>query len=66
MKKYKSFVIFDDLLVTGGFVECVAKMLRKNNKKISGLLIFVELSNLERRKNFNEPIGSLLQLYKEK
>ena len=61
LKKYKSFVIVDDLLATGGTVECVAKMLRKNNKKISGLLTVVELTNLEGRKKFNFPIESLLQ-----
>ena len=61
LKKYKSFVIVDDLLATGGTVECVAKMLRKNNKKISGLLTVVELTNLEGRKNLNFPIESLLQ-----
>ena len=62
MKKYKSFVIVDDLLATGGTVECVAKMLSKNNKKISVLLTVVELTNLEGRKKFNFPIESLLQL----
>ena len=61
LKKYKSFVIVDDLLATGGTVECVAKMLRKNNKQISGLLTVVELTNLEGRKNLNFPIESLLQ-----
>ena len=34
LKKYNSFVIVDDLLATGGTVECVASLLKKNNKKV--------------------------------
>ena len=46
LKKFKSFVIIDDLLATGGTVNCVAELLKTHNKKITGLLTVVELSNL--------------------
>ena len=56
LKKYTSFAIVDDLLATGGTVKCVSNLLQKNNKKISGLLIVVELSKLEGRSKFNFPV----------
>ena len=46
LKKFKSFVIVDDLLATGGTVNCVADLLKAHNKKITGLLTVVELINL--------------------
>jgi len=58
LKKYNSFVIIDDLLATGGTVECVANLLKKNDKKISGLLVVVELLKLKGRNKFNFPVES--------
>ena len=34
LKKYKSYAIIDDLLATGGTVDCVVNLLKKNDKKI--------------------------------
>ena len=34
LKKYNSFAIVDDLLATGGTVNCVANLLKRNGKKI--------------------------------
>ena len=47
--KYKSYAIVDDLLATGGTVNCVENILKSNNKQIVGLLIVVELMKLEGR-----------------
>ena len=58
LKKYKSYVIVDDLLATGGTVACVANLLRRNDKKISGLLTVVELLTLKGRNKFNFPVES--------
>ena len=58
LKKYNSFVIVDDLLATGGTVECVANLLMKNKKKILGLLTVVELVTLKGRSKFNFPVES--------
>ena len=58
LKKYNSFTIVDDLLATGGTVDCVANLLQKNDKKVSGLLTVVELVKLKGRNKFNFPVES--------
>ena len=55
---YNSFAIVDDLLATGGTVNCVAKMLEKNNKEVVGILVVVELMKLEGKLKINYPIES--------
>ena len=55
---YKSFLIVDDLLATGGTVECVSKLLYSQNKKITGLIIVVELPELNGRSKFDFPVVS--------
>ena len=56
--KYNSFAIVDDLLATGGTVSCVSDLLRRNGKKILGLLTVVELSKLAGRSRLNFPVES--------
>ncbi|MBO6979687.1 MAG: adenine phosphoribosyltransferase [Prochlorococcus marinus XMU1428] len=58
LKKYNSYVIIDDLLATGGTVDCVAKLLKRYDKKILGLLTVVELVTLKGRSKFNFPVES--------
>ena len=48
----------DDLLATGGTVDCVANLLKGHNKKILGLLTVVELVALKGRNKFNFPVES--------
>ena len=62
LKKYDTYVIIDDLLATGGTVSCVANLLRRNDKKISGLLTVVELLTLKGRNKFNFPVESFIAL----
>ena len=45
LEKYNSYVIIDDLLATGGTVDCVARIPEKQ-KKVLGLLTVVELVDL--------------------
>ena len=56
--EYNSFAIVDDLLATGGTVNCVSDLLQRNGKKILGLLTVVELSKLDGRSKFNFPVES--------
>ena len=58
LNKYNSYTIVDDLLATGGTVDCVANLLNRNNKKILGLLTVVELVTLKGRSKFNFPVES--------
>ena len=58
LKKYNSFAIIDDLLATGGTVNCVSDLLNIYNKKIVGLLVVVELSKLNGRSRFSFPVKS--------
>ena len=58
LKKYNSYVIVDDLLATGGTVDCIANLLRRHDKKIMGLLTVVELVALKGRSKFNFPVES--------
>ena len=58
LRKYNTYAIVDDLLATGGTVECVANILDRNNKKILGLLTVVELVRLKGRSKFNFPVES--------
>ena len=60
LKKYNSYVIVDDLLATGGTVDCVAKLLKRYDKKILGLLTVVELVKLKGRSKFNFPVDSFV------
>ena len=60
LQKYKSYVIVDDLLATGGTVNCVSKLIEKCNKEVKGLLVVVELKDLYGRSKLNFPIESFV------
>ena len=60
LQKYNSFAIVDDLLATGGTVNCVSKLLETNQKEVAGLLTVVELRKLGGRSKFNFPVESSL------
>ena len=62
LKKFKSYAIVDDLLATGGTVDCVANLLKKSNKEISGLLTVIELLELNGRSRFDFPVESVLSI----
>ena len=63
LRKYKSYAIVDDLLATGGTVECVANLLKRYDKKIFGLLTVVELVRLKGRSKFNFPVESSVSFW---
>ena len=63
LKRYSSYAIVDDLLATGGTVNCVANLIKKNDKNISGLLTVVELLELNGRKKFEFPVESIISLW---
>ena len=58
LQKYNSYAIVDDLLASGGTVDCVSKLLKSNNKEVVGLLIVVELMELKGRLRLDFPVES--------
>ena len=62
LKKFNSYAIVDDLLATGGTVNCVSKILKSKNKKVTGLSVVVELKDLGGRTNFDFPVKTLLSI----
>ena len=62
LQKYNSFAIIDDLLATGGTVNCVSEILNNNNKKVVGLLVVVELIHLEGRSKMEFPVESIIEI----
>ena len=62
LEKFCSYAIVDDLLATGGTVECVANLIRKSGKDVSGLVTVVELMELEGRSRFDFPVESMVWL----
>jgi len=58
LNAYQSYSILDDLLATGGTVECVSKILQIAGKDIFGLAVAIELTELNGRSRFDIPIDS--------
>ena len=60
LKKFDSYTIVDDLLATGGTIDCVANLIRKNDKKVSGAVTVVELQELKGRNRLDFPVESMM------
>ena len=63
LKKFNSFVIIDDLLATGGTVNCVSRMLKDQKKEILGLITVIELNKLKGKSRFDFPVQSIISLW---
>ena len=48
IKKGWNVLVHDDLLATGGTVNCVSNLLKRNHKKITGLMVVIELEKLNK------------------
>ena len=55
---HQTFFIIDDLLATGGTVNCVADIINSKGKKINGLSVVIELKDLNAKSKFNFPVES--------
>ena len=58
LDKFNSFVIVDDLLATGGTVNCVHEILNDLEIKITGLSVVVEIEELGARSKFPFQVSS--------
>ena len=61
LEKFNSYAIVDDLLATGGTVDCVKRLLKSNGKELTGLVTVVELLNLRGREKLNFPVESVVK-----
>ena len=62
LDRFSSYAIVDDLLATGGTIDCVANILMKSGKKVTGVVTVVELMNLNGRVSFNFPVEAIVSL----
>ena len=62
IKKFNNFAIVDDLLATGGTIDCVDNLIKKSGKGVSGLLTVIELIELNGRSRFDFPVESILKI----
>ena len=62
MDKFNSYVIVDDLLATGGTVNCVYEILRSQNKKVTGLSVVAEIEKLDARSKLPFNISSQIKI----
>ena len=58
LQKYSSYAIVDDLLATGGTVNCVSKILEGFHKEVTGIVVVVEIIKLKGKLKLNIPIES--------
>ena len=58
LEKYQSFGVVDDLLATGGTVNCIQDIVNSLQKEIKILSVVIELESLNGRKIFNFPVES--------
>ena len=62
LEKFNSYAIVDDLLATGGTINCVSKLVKKSRKEVTGCITIIELLDLNGRNKLDFPVESILQI----
>ena len=62
IEQFNSFVIVDDLLATGGTVNCVYELLKNLKKNVIGLIVFVELKDFKARTTLPFEVSSQVKI----
>ena len=62
LERFNSFAIVDDLLATGGTVNCVYEILSSQKKSISGLCVVVEIEKLNARAKLPFEVSSQVKV----
>ena len=62
IEKFNSYVIVDDLLATGGTVNCVYEILKSQNKQVKGLIVVAEIETLDARSKLPFNISSQIKI----
>tara|TARA_B100000073_G_scaffold82687_1_gene63311 strand:+ start:62150 stop:62668 length:519 start_codon:yes stop_codon:yes gene_type:complete len=60
IQQYNSFAIVDDIIATGGTVQCLYELILSQNKEVTGLNVVLELAELKGRDKFPFPVSSQL------
>ena len=60
--KFNSFVIVDDLIATGGTVNCVYEILSGLNKTVNGLSVVIELEEFNASSKLPFEISSQIKV----
>tara|TARA_B100000161_G_scaffold215412_1_gene160340 strand:+ start:760 stop:1281 length:522 start_codon:yes stop_codon:yes gene_type:complete len=63
LEKYQTFGVVDDLLATGGTVNCIQEILNSLQKEIKILSVVIELESLKGRQIFNFPVESQISYF---
>ncbi len=58
LKPFQKYAIVDDLLATGGTVQCVSNIVKSLGKEVLGLLVVIELSKLNGTLKLDFPVFS--------
>ena len=58
LEKYGSYAIVDDVLATGGTANCVCEILKESKKRVEGLVVVLEIENINGRGNLSVPVSS--------
>ena len=61
LEGFNKFCIIDDLLATGGTAAAVEDLILNQSKSVTGLVVVVELADLDGRKKFKSPVNSVIQ-----
>ena len=62
LKNFNSFAIVDDLLATGGTINCIENLIKKSGKKVSGCITVVELLDLKGRNKIGSSVESVIKI----
>ena len=62
LKMFSTYAIVDDLIATGGTIECVTNLVRKSGKQVCGLVTVAELVKLKGRDRFDFPVETMVCL----
>ena len=62
LKMFSTYAIVDDLIATGGTIECVTNLVRKSVKQVCGLVTVAELVKLKGRNRFDFPVETMICL----
>ena len=62
IRDFSNFAIVDDLLATGGTVNCVSNLLKSEKKEISGCAVVIELASLKGKSKFDFCTSAILSI----